>query len=125
MFERAMPQIYRRHRRLLTRNECAVLMLPAKAYLAVSPEARRRMRLEAYLRVLWMFVLKPAATLRAIRSTQFSIKKLKVTLVPMFFARLGLVPQDVQSKRDSPGIKTALSSGTLAKRTSETVSSLD
>jgi len=125
MFERAMPQIYRRHRRLLTRNECAVLMLPAKAYLAISPKARRRMRLEAYLRVLWMFVRKPAATLRAIRSTQFSIKRLKVTLVPMFFARLGLVPQDVQSKRDAPGVKTALSSATLAKRTSETVSSMD
>jgi len=125
MFERAMPQIYRRHRRLLTRNECAVLMLPAKAYLAVSPKARRRMRLEAYLRVLWMFVLKPAATLRAIRSTQFSIKRLKATLVPMFFARWGGVPRDVQSKRDAPGVKTALSSGALAKRTSETVSSMD
>lgn len=95
MFERAMPQIYRRHQRLLTRNECATLMLPVKAYLATSRKAQRRLKLEACIRVLWMFFRKPAATLRAVRSTQFSIKTLKATLVPMFFARLGLAPEDI------------------------------
>jgi GT2 family glycosyltransferase len=95
MFERAMPQIYRRHQRLLTRNECAILMLPIKAYLATSRKARRRMRFEACIRILWMFLRKPAATLRAIRRTQFSIKTLKATLIPMFLLRLGLDPKDI------------------------------
>jgi len=95
MFEHAMPQIYRRHQLLLTRNECAALMLPIKAYLATSKKARRGMRLEAFLRILWMFFRKPAATLRAIRHTQFSIKTLKATLIPMFLLRLGLGPKDI------------------------------
>jgi glycosyltransferase involved in cell wall biosynthesis len=95
MFERAVPQIYRQHQRLLTRNECGVLMLPAKAYLAVSKKTRRRLKLEAFIRVLWMFFRKPAATLRAIHRTQFSIQTLKGTLVPMFFARSGLAPEDI------------------------------
>jgi hypothetical protein len=80
---------------LLTRNECGVLMLPAKAYLAVSKKTRRRLKLEAFIRVLWMFFRKPAATLRAIHRTQFSIQTLKGTLVPMFFARSGLAPEDI------------------------------
>ena len=95
MFERAVPQIYRQHQRLLTRNECGVLMLPAKAYVATSRKARRRLKLEACIRVLWLFFRKPAATLRAIHRTQFSIQTLKGTLVPMFFARLGLAPEDI------------------------------
>jgi glycosyltransferase involved in cell wall biosynthesis len=95
MFERAMPQIYRRHQPLLTRNECAMLMLPVKAYLATSRKAQRRLKLEACIRVLWMFFRKPAATLRAIHRTHFSIQTLKGTLVPMFFARLGLAPEGI------------------------------
>jgi hypothetical protein len=80
---------------LLTRNECGVLMLPAKAYLAISKKARRHLKLEAWIRVLWMFFRKPVATLRAIRRTQFSIQTLKQTLLPMFFLRLGLAPKDI------------------------------
>ena len=95
MFERAVPQIYRRHQRLLTRNECAVLMLPAKAYLATSRKTRSVVRLEAWIRILWMFFRKPAVTLRAIHRTQFSFRTLKRTLVPMFLARLGLAPEDI------------------------------
>ncbi len=98
MLELAVPQVYRRHERLLTRNECAVLMLPAKAYLATSRTARRRMRFEACMRVLWMYVRKPAATLRAVQRTRFSIKTLKQTLLPMFLLRLGLVPREIDQK---------------------------
>jgi Glycosyl transferase family 2 len=125
MFEHAMPQIYQRHRQLLTRNECAVLMLPVKAYLATSPAARRQMRFEAYIRIFWMFVRKPAATVRAIRHTRFSIKAIKAALVPMFFARLRLFPKDVQPQLNQPEAITAVPSGTVANRASETVSRTD
>jgi hypothetical protein len=105
MFERAMPQIYRRHQRLLTRNECAVLMLPIKAYVATSRKAQRRLKLEARLRILWMFFRKPAATLRAIRLTQFKVQTLKETLVPMFFARLSLAPEDIHPDTIRPTVQ--------------------
>jgi glycosyltransferase involved in cell wall biosynthesis len=115
MFERAVPQIYRRHQRLLTRNECGVLMLPAKAYLATSRKARRHLKLEAWIRVLWMFVRKPVATLGAIRHTQFSIQTLKQTLLPMFFLRLGLAPKDIDpdTTRRAAYSEASLHSGAL------------
>ncbi len=113
MVERALPCIYERHRPLISRNDCAVLMLPIKAYLATSRKARRRMRFEAYIRVLWMFVRNPAATLRAIRDTQFSIQTLKQTLLPMFLLRLGLAPKDIHPDAIRPAVhgETALHSG--------------
>jgi len=115
MFERAVPQIYRRHQRLLTRNECGVLMLPAKAYLATSRKAQRRLKLEAWIRILWMFFQKPIATLRAIRRTQFSIQTLKQTLLPMFFSRLGLAPKEIDPDTTGRGIhsQASLHSGAL------------
>jgi len=113
MVERALPRIYERHRALISRNDCAVLMLPIKAYLATSRKARRRMRFEAYIRVLWMFVRNPAATLRAIRDTQFGIQTLKQTLLPMFLLRLGLAPKDIHPDAIRPAVhvETALHSG--------------
>jgi len=115
MFERAVPQIYRRHQRLLTRNECGVLMLPAKAYVATSRKAQRRLKLEAWVRILWMFFQKPIATLRAIRRTQFSIQTLKQTLLPMFFSRLGLAPKEIDPDTTGRGIhsQASLHSGAL------------
>jgi len=115
MFERAVPQIYRRHQRLLTRNECGVLMLPAKAYVATSRKAQRRLKLEAWIRILWMFFQKPIATLRAIRRTQFSIQTLKQTLLPMFFSRLGLAPKEIDPDTTGRGIhsQASLHSGAL------------
>ena len=115
MFERAVPQIYRQHQRLLTRNECGVLMLPAKAYVATSRKARRRLKLEAWIRVLWMFFRKPVATLRAIRRTRFSIQTLKQTLLPMFFSRLGLAPKDIDpdTTRRAVHSEASLHSGAL------------
>jgi hypothetical protein len=95
MFEFALPEIYERQQQLLTRSECAALMLPVKAYLATSKKARRRVRVEARIRILWMFLRKPGATVRAMRSTAFSVKTLKETLLPMFVARLGLAPRDI------------------------------
>lgn len=114
MFERALPRIYERHRDLITRNDCTVLMLPIKAYLATSKKARRRVRFEASVRVLWMLFRKPAATLRAIHRTQFSIKALKATLIPMFLSRLELAPSniDLAAARRSDG-ETGLQSDVL------------
>jgi glycosyltransferase involved in cell wall biosynthesis len=95
MFESALPKIYTRHQQALTRNECAILLLPVKAFLANTEKAWRRVGFEARLRVFWMFLQKPLATWRAIRETGFSIKTLKQTLLPMFFSRLGLTPKDI------------------------------
>jgi glycosyltransferase involved in cell wall biosynthesis len=113
MFECALPRIYERHRPLISRNDCAVLMLPIKAYLATSRKTQRRLKLEACIRVLWMFLRKPAATLRAIRHTQFSIKTLKATLIPMFFSRLRLVPKDIDPETTPRAVRgqTGLHSG--------------
>jgi glycosyltransferase involved in cell wall biosynthesis len=115
VLESALPHIYERHRRLVTRNDCAVLMLPIKAYLATSKKTRRLVKLEAWIRVLSMFWRKPAATLRAIRHTQFSIQTLKQTLLPMFLSRLGLVPKDIDSEttRRAAFSETTLQSGEL------------
>jgi glycosyltransferase involved in cell wall biosynthesis len=115
VLECALPHIYEHHRRLISRNDCAVLMLPIKAYLATSKKTRRRVRLEAWIRVLWMFFRKPVATLRAIRRTQFTIKTLKQTLLPMFFSRLGLSPQDIDTDatRRAVDSEASLHSGAL------------
>jgi glycosyltransferase involved in cell wall biosynthesis len=115
IFECALPHIYERHRHLISRNDCAVLMLPIKAYLAMSKKTRRRVRLEAWIRVLWMFFRKPVATLRAIRRTQFSIQTLKQTLLPMVFSRLGLAPKDIDpdTTRRAVHSEASLHSGAL------------
>jgi len=113
MCERALPAIYERHYPLLTRNDCATLLLPCKDYLATSGSKRAWVRLEAAIRVLWMFVEKPAATLRAIHRTQFSVRTLKRTLVPMFLARLGLAPEGIDPDRTRRTVysETSLDSG--------------
>jgi glycosyltransferase involved in cell wall biosynthesis len=93
--ERARPEIYERHRRLLTSNDCAALLLPTKALQANSIMERFRSRIETVSRVLWMFVEKPASTLRAIRRTGFRVGKLRQTLVPMMLQRMGLTPKEL------------------------------
>src|SRR5947207_9237327 len=40
MFGRALPEIYQRHHSLLSRNDCATLMLPIKCYLANTAQKR-------------------------------------------------------------------------------------
>ena len=93
--ERALPDIYERHQRLLTRNDCAALLLPCKALQANSTMKRFRSRLETLIRVLLMFLKKPAVTLRAIRRTHFRIGKLRQTLLPMMLQRIGLIPREL------------------------------
>ena len=94
IYERALPEIYERHRFLLTRNDCATLLLPGKASLANSFIKRVAWRLEAVVRVVWMLVQKPVPTVRAIRRARFRIGTLKQSLLPMMFDRLGLAPRD-------------------------------
>jgi glycosyltransferase involved in cell wall biosynthesis len=103
MFEFALPKIYARHRELLTRNECALLLLPVKAYIASSKKARTGVRREARLRILLMFLLRPVATWRAIRQTGFTVKTLKESLIPMFIARLGVTPKDINPLSSQKG----------------------
>jgi len=93
--ERALPEICERHQRLLTRNECAALLLPSKALQDFSTSKRLRRRLQTVARVLVMFLEKPAATLTAIRRTRFRVGKLRQTLVPMMLQRKGLAPREL------------------------------
>ena len=91
--ERALPEVCERHQRLLTRNDCAALLLPSKALQANSAIKRFRSRVETFIHVLLMFLKKPAVTLRAMRRTDFRIGKLRQTLLPMMLQRIRLIPK--------------------------------
>jgi glycosyltransferase involved in cell wall biosynthesis len=93
MFERALPEIYQRHRSLLKRSDCATLMLPIKCYLANTPRKRVFCCLEATFRILLMSFQRPVATLRAIRASRFLPHKVKRSLVPMFLQRMEMSPR--------------------------------
>ena len=93
--ERALPEIYERHRHRLTTNDCAALLLPCKVLQANSAMKRLRSRFETIIRVLLMFLRKPVATLRAIRRARFRIGQLRQTLLPMMLQRMGLIPKEL------------------------------
>ena len=93
--ERALPEICERHQGLLTRIDCAALLLPCKALQTTSTMGRLRSRVETLACVLMMFLQKPAATLLAIRRTHFRVGKLRQTLLPMMLQRMGLVPREL------------------------------
>src|SRR5262249_906030 len=93
MLERALPEIYQRHHSILTRNDCATLMLPIKCYLANTTRKRVLFWLEATFRILLMSVQRPAATLRAIRASRFLPHKVKRSLLPMFVQRMEMFPR--------------------------------
>lgn len=98
MFEEAMPKVQARHRPLLDRNHCAMLMLPVRAHLARSWIARIWIILEAHARLLWLFLQRPAATRRAIDRTHFRVLTWKETLIPMLVSRLDLAPEKLTAK---------------------------
>ncbi len=97
MFGRALPEIYQRHHSLLSRNDCATLMLPIKCYLANTAQKRIFCWLEATFRVFLMLIQRPVATVQAIRRSRFLPHKVKRSLLPMFFQRMGMFPKALDS----------------------------
>jgi len=93
MFEEAMPKVQARHRPLLDRNQCAMLMLPVRAHLARWRIAWVWIILEVYARLLWLFLQRPTATRRAIDRAHFRVLTWKETLIPMLVSRLELAPE--------------------------------
>src|SRR5882724_11414618 len=97
MFGRALPAIYQRHHSLLSRDDCASLMLPIKCYLANTAQKRIFCWLEATFRVFLMLIQRPVATVQAIRRSRFLPHKVKRSLLPMFFQRMGMFPKALDS----------------------------
>lgn len=97
MLERELPNIYERYRPLLSRNDCATLMLPIKNYLATTRPKRVSCWLEATFRILLMSIQRPVATLRAIRASRLLPHKVKRSLFPMFLRRIQLFPTALYS----------------------------
>ena len=93
MLGRALLEIYERHHSLLTRNDCATLMLPIKCYLANTKPKQVFCWLEATFRILLMLFQRPVATLRAIRASRFLPHNVKRSLVPMFLQRMEMFPR--------------------------------
>ena len=93
MLERELPNIYERYRLLLSRNDCATLMLPIKCYLATTRPKRVLCWLEATFRLLFMSIQRPVATLRAINAYRLLPHKVKHSLFPMFLRRIQLFPE--------------------------------
>ncbi len=100
MYERALPEIYKRHQSILTRNDCAALLLPCKTSLAKSFVKQVAWRLEAVICLLSMFFERPAGTVRAVHRARFRIGTLKQSLVPMMLRRLGSFPSSVTSRNN-------------------------
>lgn len=97
MFGRALPEIYERHHSLLTRNDCAALMLPIKCYLASTTPKRVFWWLDATFRIFLMLIQRPVATLRAIRASRFLPHNVKRSLLPMFLQRMEMFPKTFDS----------------------------
>src|SRR6266550_8415486 len=97
MFGRALPEIYQRHHSLLSRNDCATLMLPIKCYLANTAQKRVFWWLDATFRTFLMLIQRPVATLRAIRASRFLPHNVKRSLLPMFLQRMEMFPKALDS----------------------------
>jgi glycosyltransferase involved in cell wall biosynthesis len=97
MLERELSNIYERYRPLLSRNDCATLMLPIKCYLATTRPKRVLCWLEATFRILFMSIQRPVATLQAINACRLLPHKVKRLLFPMFLLRIQLFPRALDS----------------------------
>ena len=90
MCQQILPEIRQRHPHLLTRNDCAALLLPFKTRLARSPIGRIYHWFETAVRLLWMILEQPDPTLRALLRVKFRFGTRRHTLLPMIFQGAGL-----------------------------------
>jgi glycosyltransferase involved in cell wall biosynthesis len=105
LLQRAATEAYQLHEPLLTRNDCAALLLPCERYLADSVGKRLHYWLEILIRSFGMLRERPLATLSAMIATRFWPGNVKKTFVPMFMRRLKLSPRELQSR--APGRREA------------------
>jgi glycosyltransferase involved in cell wall biosynthesis len=97
MGERTLREICERHPGLLTRNDCEAFLLPYKTLLARSAIKRLGCWFETFIHLLWMFLERPAATLRALRRARFRFGTRRYSLIPMIFQGIGLVPKELDA----------------------------
>jgi glycosyltransferase involved in cell wall biosynthesis len=95
MCERALPKVYERYHPLLTRNDCAALLALCQTLLAPSAIRRLCCRSEAFIRLWWMSLQRPATTLRMIRRARFRVGTPRQCLLRMIFQRIGLAPREL------------------------------
>ena len=91
-----LPDIYRQHRGLLSLNDYASLFIPSKIMFAQAAGRRTRQGLtylEAFIRLLWMFVERPVASGRAFLGTRYHRRHLKQVWIAFMMRRFGLKPQ--------------------------------
>ncbi len=96
MCETAIPEIYQRHYPRLSRNVCAMLLLPCRRHIAKSFVTRLPIWVEAGLRSVWMFCRHPIATFRALRQRRFRIPTVRDSLVPIVVQTVGCLPKKIE-----------------------------
>ncbi len=99
MCQQILPEIRQRHPHLLTRNDCAALLLPFKTRLARSPIGRIYHWFETAVRLLWMILEQPDPTLRALLRVRFRFGTRRHSLLPMIFQNAGLAPRQLNQNR--------------------------
>ena len=95
--EHALPEIYACHQQRLTRGDCAMLLLICKSRLGSTAIERLRWRCQALIRLLGMFLGKPASTFRAIRRARFRLGSPGWSLLRMILQRRMLSPQKLDA----------------------------
>jgi hypothetical protein len=99
MCEQILPEICQRHPHLLTRNDCAALLLPFETRLARSPIKRIYCWFQTAVRLLWMILERPGPTLRALLRVRFKFGTRRHSLLPMIFQGANLAPREVETLR--------------------------
>ena len=100
---RAVRRIYHRHHAILSRHDCAALLIPTKILLAQTAGRRGRQRLvwlEGAWHLLHMFIARPTAFLRAVTGVRFRRGYLKQAWIAFILRALKLQPQTWDEKHD-------------------------
>jgi glycosyltransferase involved in cell wall biosynthesis len=97
MCQQILPEIRQRHPHLLTRNDCAALLLPFKTRLARNAVGRLYCWFETVFHLFWMFFQRPAATWRGLRRAKFRFGTRRYSLLPMIFEGTSLTSKKLQA----------------------------
>jgi glycosyltransferase involved in cell wall biosynthesis len=95
--ERALSDIYQRHRSLLTPNDCTAILLSGQPIPATAVVQQVSAWIKAVLHFFRMFRERPAATLRAVRRVRWGVLALRRSLLPMIFEKTGLGPREISA----------------------------
>jgi len=95
--ERALPDVYQRHRSLLTQNDCTAIILSGQSIPATAVVQQVSAWIKAVLHFFRLFRERPAATLRAVRRVRWGVLTLRRCLLPMIFDKTGLGPREISA----------------------------